>query len=284
MTLRKSALFALISALVLGGCGRKQVPDGVAGVAEFAASAQDIATVERPADSTLAYSHEVTVELSAEGLLQRLEAVRGACIADRANGCTVLDVVRRNDGGVPSGRVVVRLAPAGVDPLVRLAQQDGKLLSSNTHADDLAQPVQDVERQLAQLNAYREKLSEFMGRNLGVEQLLTVSKELAGTQTQIDDLTTRRATLRRRIDTDLLTVALQIPRLEAESQRSRIGEASRAFVSTMTSSLADVIEFTAQLLPWLLIVIPGFLGVRWLWNRTSRWLRERATPPPKTEA
>jgi hypothetical protein len=221
------------------------------------------------------------VEVAADALLQRLDAVRAACVSDRANGCTVLDVVRQNNGGVPSGRVVVRLAPAGVDPLVRQAGEGGKLLSVRTHADDLAQPVQDAERQLAQLNAYREKLTAFIQRgDLGVDQLLTVSKELAGVQTQIDDWNTKRATLRRRIDTDLLAIDLQVSRLERESQASRVGDALRGFLSTMTSSLADVIDFTAQLLPWLILLIPGFLGVRWLWNRTSRWLRGRPAPQP----
>jgi hypothetical protein len=272
MPLRRWFLFLLLPVLLLGGCARKQAPGGFAAFAP----ASQIATVERPANSTLAYAHEVTVEISADGLLQRLDAVRAACVADRANACTVLDVARRNDGGVPSGRVVVRLAPAGVDPLVRLAGQGGKLLSVTTHADDLAEPVQDTERQLAQLNAYREKLTDFMQRrDLGIDQLLTVSKELAGVQAQIDDANTKRATLRRRIDTDRLTVDLQVPRLEAESQSSRVGEAVRGFLSTMTGSLADVIGFTALLLPWLIIVIPGFLSVRWLWNRTSRWLRSR---------
>ena len=281
MTLRQSILFGLLPTLVLSGCDKKVAPPEAAqGAANFS-TASAIATVERPADSTLAYTHQVTAEVSGEGLLQRLDAVRAACVSDRANACTVLDVARSDNGGVPSGRIVVRLAPAGVDPLVRLAGQGGKLLSVTTHADDLAQPVQDAERQLAQLNAYREKLTGFLERrDLGVDQLLTVSKELTSVQTQIDDLNTTRATLRRRIDTDLLTIKLQVPRLEAESQSSRVGDAARGFLSTMVGSLAEVIEFTAEALPWLIIWIPGFLGVRWLWNRTSRWLRGRATPPP----
>ncbi|HEV8395260.1 MAG TPA: DUF4349 domain-containing protein [Vicinamibacterales bacterium] len=266
--------------LALSGCARKQAPPPPASApAEFASTSR-IATVERPADSTLAYAHQVTAEVPADGLLRRLDAVRAACVSDRANACTVLDVARHDEGGVPSGRVVVRLAPAGVDPLVRLAGQGGRLLSVTTHADDLAEPVQDTERQVAQLNAYRAKLTDFLQRrDLGVDQLLTVSKELAGIQTQIDDVSTKRATLRRRIDTDLLTVSLQVPRFEAESQASRVGEALRGFFSTMTNSLADVIEFTAAFLPWLVIVVPGFLGIRWLWNRTSQWLRSRSRPP-----
>jgi hypothetical protein len=131
---------------------------------------------------------------------------------------------------------------------------------------------------LAQLNAFRDKLADLMQRrDLAVDQLVTVSKEPTTVQTQIEDLSTTRATLRRRIDTDLLTLSLQVPRREAESQGSRVGEAFTGFFATMTGSLADVIEFTAQFVPWLIIVIPGFLGVRCLWSRTSRWLRGRAT-------
>ena len=130
-------LVGLLPVLVLSGCAKNQPPPpAVAGVAAFV-SAPSIATVERPADSTLAYAHQVTAEVPASALLERLDALRAACAADRANACTVLDVVRQShDSGVPSGRVMVRLAPAGVDPLVRLATQGGTLLSVNTHADD----------------------------------------------------------------------------------------------------------------------------------------------------
>jgi len=131
MPLRPWCFLALLPVLALCGCARKQAPPPPASAPVEFASTSRIATVERPADSTLAYAHQVAAEVPADGLLQRLDAVRAACVADRANACTVLDVVRSNDGGVPSGRLTVRLAPAGVDPLVRLAGSRSRPAAGN---------------------------------------------------------------------------------------------------------------------------------------------------------
>jgi hypothetical protein len=117
-------------------------------------------------------------------------------------------------------------------------------------------------------------------KSLTVDQLITVSRELASVQSQIEQFSTTRANLRRRIDTDLLTINLAVPQGDLFAAQSPVLEALQSFWNEMKQALAQVITFIAVLLPWLLVLVPGVFLVRWLWRRAGHWLnrRERSSP------
>jgi hypothetical protein len=170
----------------------------------------------------------------------------------------------------------MRLAPNGVDSLIAVASKDAKVTMRNTHAEDLAEPVADTERQLSLLTTHRARLDELMkSKNLTVDQLITVSRELATVQTQIEQFSSTRANLRRRIDTDLLTINITVPPLDISAAQSPVSDAFRSFGIEMKQAFAQVITFVAVLLPWLLVLIPGLFALRWLWRRAGRSLRRR---------
>jgi hypothetical protein len=128
------------------------------------------------------------------------------------SGCTLLDFSERTDQSVPSASIRMRLAPASVTPLVAVASKDALVASRSTHAEDLAEPIADTERELALLTTHRDRLAEFMkSKDLKVEQLLLVSRELSSAQTQIDSLNSQRANLQRRVATQVLTINLSLP-------------------------------------------------------------------------
>ncbi len=157
-----------------------------------------------------------------------------------------------------------------------MAGEGGEITSRNTHAEDLAEPIADTERQLALLTTHRDRLAEFMkSKDIKVEQLITVSKELASTQSQIDSLGSQRANLRRRVDTELLTINLSLPRQAYEAEQSPVRDAFRSFGSNLRDALADVIRFVAALLPWLVVVLPGLILLRLFWRWITRWLARR---------
>jgi hypothetical protein len=173
----------------------------------------------------------------------------------------------------------MRLAPGGVDPIVALASKDGEITSRNTSAEDLAEPVADTERQIALLTLHRDRLTEFMkSKDIRIEQLIAVSKELATVQSQLDSLSTQRANLRRRIDTDLLTINLSLPRQEYTSERTPVRDALRSFGSDFREAVGMVIRFFAVLLPWLVVILPGLFLLRLFW----RWIGRRLARRPQT--
>jgi hypothetical protein len=228
------------------------------------------------AQDTLAYEHNVTIEIAKERITARSEEIQKACRSDASLACALLDVSTNSDERFPSATLRMRLAPSGVDSLTTVASKDAKVTMRNTHAEDLAEPVADTERQLSLLTTHRARLDELMkGKNLTVDQLITVSRELATVQTQIEQFSTTRANLRRRIDTDLLTINLTVPPRDISAAQTPVSDAFRSFGIEMKQAFAQVITFIAILLPWLLVLIPGLFIVRWLWRRTGRWLQRR---------
>jgi Domain of unknown function (DUF4349) len=269
----------LLSAVSLFGC-QKEPAYGLAGrtlqVAGVAGTAQTTAIQPAQRSDTLAYEHTVSVELDKETLPARLREVESACAADVKSGCTILEVAVRSDDEFPRGSIRMRLAPGGVDSLIELASKGGKIASRNTHAEDLAQPVADTERELALMTTHRDRLAEFMkSRELKVEQLITVSKELATVQAQIESLSTQRANLRRRIDTDLLTIDFSLPTVDYASRQTPVKDSLSLFGSNFREAVGQVIAFVAFLLPWLIVILPGLFLLRLFWRWITRWLVRR---------
>jgi len=222
---------------------------------------------------TLAYEHTLSVDLDKEALPGRLREIEAACNADTAARCTILESSLRWQERTPSASIRMRLAPRGVDGLIALASKDGKIVQRNTHAEDLAQPVADTERELALLGIHRDRLMEIMkSKSLGIDQLITVSKELASVQAQIESLNSTHANLLRRIDTDLLTIDLSPPAAELVFETTPVRDALREAGSNFREALGMVIEFVAMLVPWLFVILPGLILLRMFWRWVGRWL------------
>jgi cell division protein FtsB len=187
-----------------------------------------------------------------------------------------LEVSVSDNSGYVNGRIKMRLAPTGVDALVSAASADAQVKARQTTAEDLAQPLADVARQVAMLNGYRDRLSTLLARkDTSVTDLISVSKELAATQTQLEQLTSQNAQLRRRVDTDLLTISWQVTATQARSAGSPVGDAMRSFGANFREAIGSVIEFLAQLIPWLVIGLPALVLLRVFWRWTGNWLSHR---------
>jgi hypothetical protein len=232
----------------------------------------------RRADNTLAYEHSVSVEIGKDLLQARMQEVQAACAARPDAGCTLLDVSSDAESTVPRGSLRMRLAPTAIDPLIALASKDARIVQRSTHAEDLAEPIADTERQLTLLTTHRDRLAEIQkSRTLNVDQLITVSRELSTVQTQIDAMATQRATLRRRIDTEVLTINLAPPTYAYGAEQTPVRDALKSFGATLRQAVANVIQFVAALLPWLVIIVPGLILLRVLWRWISRLVSRRET-------
>jgi hypothetical protein len=268
-----------LSLLALAGCSHSSSEQhAVAQLYTQSVSSQGEpvhAEQHRTTDS-LAYEHTVSIELGKSLLPTRVREIQGACQTDQQFGCTLLDMSVHTAEDIPNGSIRIRLAPAGVDAFIGLASQNGTVTARITHAEDLAQQVNDTERELALLTTHRDRLSKFMAdRSLKVDQLIAVSKELAAAQNQIESASTVQANLHRRIDTNLLTLNLSIPQKVAIAQRTPIRDAFSSFGSEFTEAIAQVIRFVAVLIPWLILIIPGVVLIRLFWRSIGRWLSRR---------
>lgn len=276
------SLIVICAFSVLPGCS-ENVPENLSGstagvaameIPQMAAAAAPLAP--RVRSDSLAYEHHISIEMSKELLPKRLREVEAACHADPASGCTVLDVSLSSNQDLPSGSIRMRSAPASVEPLITLASKDAEITGRNTRAEDLAEPVADTERQLALMTMHRDRLTEFMkSKDIKIDQLITVSKELATVQSQIDSLGTQRANLRRRINTELLTINLSLPRRAYVSESAPVRDALRYFGNDFRQAVGMVIRFLAMILPWLVIILPGLFLLRLFW----RWIGRKLARP-----
>jgi hypothetical protein len=275
----------LVTTLLLGACNQqKAAVEASYGIAQqgaptrLAAAAAPAANATEARENTLAYEHTVSIELSKELVSVRLRELEAACAADRASDCTMLQMEMRASDDVPSGFIRLRLARRGVEPIIDLASKDGEVQARSTHAEDLAQPIADTERQLALLTLHRDRMTELMkSKDIKIDQLIALSKELATVQTQIDSYSTERANLRRRVATELLTVNLSPPGRDYAVQETPVMDSLRLFGSMFREAIGDVITFVAFVVPWLVIIIPGLILLRLFWRWMGRWMSRRAS-------
>lgn len=268
----KQFVFCLLPAIALaGGCQRQaEFAHGGAAPASAPMAAADAGGVARnraQAQAMLAYEHNVEVALPEDDIVARMQEAQQACRQAKFGDCVVLNV-RQQGGEHPSASLGMRIAPAGVEPMIALASRDAELGSRSTHAEDLAVVVGDNALAQDRLRRERERLQEFQARrDLAVADMIALSKQLAETEAQLQAAEQEGAQHRRRIDTQLLTIGFQPPR--GERGRGEIGEALRDFGRTLAMGTAWTIRALAFLIPLGALVSLLVVTIR-------RWRRRRS--------
>ncbi|MGV8959509.1 MAG: DUF4349 domain-containing protein [Stenotrophomonas sp.] len=256
--------------LVLGtGCS-KPASHEAGGAGEDAAEA-----MQSPEGAFLAYEHSVQLQMPGKDIAPRVKAVSAACQSGKWGDCAVLNISQQA-GDTPSASIKVRVAPAGVEPLIALASENGQITTRTTQAEDLAQQVADTKLTQARLKNEHDRLLEYQQRrDIQVADLLTIAGRLSEIEAGLEQANRDGAQQRRRIDTQLLTLDLE----STNSQRSRsaVGRALSEFGGIFTTSLAYLIRIFAGLLP--VMVIGG--AVVWVIAKLWRRRRSRVQPADK---
>ena len=219
-------------------------------------------------EASLAYEHSARIELQAGRIEARLQAVREACTGKRFGDCVVLNV-QQEGGEHASASLGMRLAPAGVEPMIALAGAGARLGSRSTQAEDLAVVVRDNTLAQDRLRKELARLQEFQQRrDLRVADMIALSQRMAEAEAELQAAEQQGAQHRRRIDTQLLTLHFQPP--GSEAGRNEIGEALRDFGGILSMGTAWLIRAAALLIPLVLVI--GLLGVG-----VRRWRAPRRT-------
>lgn len=273
--------------LVLAGCGRQAdhgqgaaASDDLAAAADAAAEAAPAPLramappapppppLQAPAGTFLAYEHDARVRLPGKDIGPHVTAVRDACQQARFGDCAVLEISQRGDP-YPGGEIVVRSAPAGVEPLLKLAGEGGEITLRSTRAEDLAQQVADTRLTQARLENEHARLLEYQRRgDLKMADLLTLSQRLAEIESGLQEARQDAAQQKRRIDTQRVTINFEA--VGVERNRSELGRAFSETGQIFTGSLAFMIRFVAGVLP------PAIGVLALLWVLRLWWRRRRA--------
>ncbi len=241
-----------LAALLLAGCGKKQE----------AAPAGPAQGEKQHAGSMLAYEQQIRLLLPQADIAARLDAAREACEQARFGACNVLHL-EQGDG---RAALSLRIVPDGVEPLVRLAAQGGSVGSRSINAEDLADAIGDNQRQQALLQAQQQRLSELAARHdIGVGDLITLGKEQAELESQLQSLQGTAAMQQHRVNTNLLNLDF-LPQ-DVDSRSSRIRVSFAEMLDNLTEGTSSALNALSYGLPFLILAFPLLLLWRWLWRK-----------------
>jgi hypothetical protein len=258
MNIRKQlgCMAVLASLTILTACSRALEFDDNGG----GASATPVG--ESAPGAMLAYTHDIRIELPAAQILERLSAAREACATARFGECHILKI---KQGGYASS-LTVRVLPAGVEPLITLAGEAGKITSRNTSAEDLTEAVKDNQQKQAHLDAYAKRMDELSQRaDIKVSDLIELAREQASVQQQREALLQESAQQQRRIDTNLLTIDF----FEANASSPWRHLFDDLLDRQLAGGIGDALKLLAYGLPFLLLFFPVALLWRWVWRRVT---------------
>lgn len=248
--------------VALAGCSEKSGSSAGEGAASFSGE-------KAKAGVFLAYEHSVGIELDKAIISQRLADTREACTSGRFGACDLLGI-EQGDSSYRAGSLTVRIVPEGVEKLVALAGEGGTLLTRNTHAEDLAQAVSDNNQVRERLLRQYKTLEQFQDRkDLSVSDMLALAREMAEVQVQLDATSQEAAQQQRRINTNLLTLTFSTKE-QRPSRFSRIGDAFGDLLDNATDGSTQALQVIGYGVPFLIVLFPLALLVRWLWRKTTR--------------
>jgi hypothetical protein len=217
--------------------------------------------------SYLAYEHRLEVVLTPEAIPARMDAVRSACAQATYGNCSLLNF-EQSSGRYAHGTLTLRVAPEAVEPLSTLAAEHGRVGSQQTRAEDLAEAVSDNNKQREMMELQRATLLEFRARrDLPVSDVITVARELATIESELQNLMRSAAEQQRRIESNLLSIDYRAS--FEQSRLSRLGEAFDGVFDEAVDGSAEAIGMLAFGLPFLLLAFPLALLWRWAWRRLT---------------
>lgn len=246
-------LAVLLLALCAAGCASKD------------AKAPSVAGAKATGGAMLAYTHTVSVRMSANAIDARVTAVRDACTSGKFGACNLIDV-RQREG---SGHLEVRIVPEGVQGMIDLAAQGGRVTEHETQAEDIGPAVEQTQRDRAQLEQYTHRLDELAARkDLPASDLIALAHEQAEVAVKRQALDDTAAGQQRRLDTNLLTLGFS-----DSSRASYRGDAMETWDSIVDRTIEgffDAVGLLGYGVSFLVIAFPLALFWRWGWRKATR--------------
>lgn len=248
------AVVLLGASPLLVGCSKKQE-----------VSPAPVSGEKSRAGAMLAYEHVLRIRLPGTEIAGRLAAARQACETARFGACNVLRIEQAEH----DAELVVRIVPEGVEPMAKLAAQDGTIGFRQTTAEDLADAVNDNQRERELLEKHAQHLTELAARkDIAVADLIALSREQASVESQLQSLQAVAANQQRRLDTNRLE--LHFGDTSAYSRSGRIGDGFSGLLDETTEGVTDAMRLLGYGLPFLILAFPLALLWLWLWRRFTR--------------
>jgi hypothetical protein len=293
---------ALLATLALNGCAKKSSDGRVAASALAEASpaappagaATQSAADHKPGATPI--KHVDTRKVIRTGRIERLVASVDAsrdkldALVQSAGG--YIDSTQVEQHGTSStATIVIRIPADAFGTLLPTLHQIGEVTAESTNAADITDQFVDTEAQLASAQQLEKRLLEIAtAKNGTLEQILTVEKELARVRGEIESYQGHLKQWNDQVSLSTLTISMAqksvAVAIAPPPPPATLGSKTSQSFKSSIDSLRDVaswllISFVA-LVPWLLFLVPGALGVRRIMRRYRRIPVAVATIAPAT--
>jgi predicted small lipoprotein YifL len=256
---------------------RKSVADSMGG-AELSmteASEPEPALKSAPeAKKYIALRHHLAVEVESEALQASFDATLKYC---EALNCQLIsaNMQRQTQFSPPSATMSVRIPPRNVEVFLSGLAKSGEIVQHGREAEDKTHQVVDAEARIQNLTELRDRLRLMLtDKSAKFKDIIEVERELASTQSQLDSIVSMRKVLA--LETDLVAMNVDFSAKQGITEQGFFAPVANAFKNAgrvMVESLAALITFVVNVLPWLMFGIPLLLVIRKLWVKLKhKWV------------
>lgn len=261
------------------------VPSSLGAEKLLARSAGSDSAVNEPATDTqagmprrIAEVQRWQFEIAPERLQSVWENHREACTA-LANACEIIQAnlaLRGPDQGARSANLQLRVARDQLDGFLGAIDASGvQPIEKNVSREDRTLQWTDLQARRQSAEQLRDRLKSMVANHQTdkLADLLALERELNRVQSSLDSMTAQSRVLageteRVRFDINYRSA----PRTLASDMWSPIRNAWHEMGKTFTQSVAAAMLFVASALPWIVILVPGWLLLRKFWSALRRRL------------
>jgi hypothetical protein len=186
--------------------------------------------------------------------------------------------VQHYQGHVSSATLVLRIPQDAFGQLVPKLKELGEIASESTNAEDITDQYVDIAARLASAKTLEKRLLELAAdRNSGVEALLAVERELARVRGEIESYEGRMRQWNDQIAMSTLTLGIstKAPAIAAAPEPGLGQQISSGFhdsIAALKGFGAWLAVSATSLLPWMILLVPGFVFGRRLYRRHAKQL------------
>lgn len=275
----------------VAGTADQPAKDGATGSGTGELAAAFAATDQRSIVVTANVSVRVPDVTTATSDLVALASARGATVASQSTssgGGTAVPYPTSSDGSIAcpttgcptsyaSSTTTLRIdndkAPALITEVGRL----GTVLSSTRTSDDITAQVADVDARVRNAQASLARIRTLMSKATSVGDVVSLEGELSKREADLEALQARQRTFADQSAQATVTVQLLSTDAPVAAERGTGFVAGlRAGWDAFTAALVGALTVLGALLPFLVVLVPLGLLVRW-------WVRRR-TPRPAAPA
>jgi hypothetical protein len=142
------------------------------------------------------------------------------------------------------------------ETLQRVREGANKILSESSSGVDVTQEFVDTQSQIANLEATRDRVRQFLTETRNVEEALAVNQELSRIEGELGVLKGRLQYLSQRSSFSTITVEVRQPLAPVE--QVQVGWQVGEVVEEAVASLVETLQGLATLAIWLVIVVAPF--------------------------